>query len=183
LNILLAAIDAAPEGRIFALDQQLLIDIGIQLLNACVLVAALSFFLYKPVRKFMQNRAEGIKNQLSAASDKEAKADELKALYEKKLEELEKERAGVLESAHGLAFKKSRQLMIDARKEILEMKEQAASEIQAERERAKEEMRPHMIEIAQTLAEKFVSQCIDQDTQNALFDKTIAELGDMQWKS
>ena len=181
-TILLAAVADSPDGRIFGLDGQTLISIGIQLLNACILAAALTFILYKPVRKFLNNRTKKIEEQLDNAAENQMRAEELKAAYEKKLEELETERIGVLESAHKLAAEKSKQQLLDAEKEISDMKKQAEAEIQLLHERADEELRLYIIETAGVLAEKFVSHTIDENAQNRLFDETIKELEETAWK-
>ena len=173
---------AAQDAGIFSLDMQTFISVGIQLFNACLLAAVLSFILYKPVRKFMQERAEGIQAQLSYAEDKVLRADELKALYEKKLEDIGHEREKILESAHKLAIEEKEQILHEAKKEITDMKERAEADIQTERERVNEEIRLHIIDVASVMAEKFVAHAIDEDTRNKLFDEAMAELEDTIWQ-
>ena len=174
-------ITATPDGRIFGLDQQTFISVAIQLFNACLLAVALSFILYKPVRKFLKKRADGITAQLKGAEQDVAKANELKAMYEQKLEELEAERLEILESAHDLAEEKSKDMLHDAEKQAAAVKKQAAADIQTERERASEEIRLHIIDVASAMAEKFVAHTIDVDTRNRLFDETIAQLEGAAW--
>jgi len=170
---------ATPEGRVFALDQQMLISVGIQLFNACVLAAVLSYLLYKPVRKFLQKRAEGIQAQLTHAEESIAGAEELKALYEQKLEEIERERLAILEAAQDRAAEKSKQKLEAAEQEAAAAKERAETEIRREREEAKDAVRLQIIEVAGALAEKFVAQALlDKDTQDRLFAETLAELED-----
>jgi F-type H+-transporting ATPase subunit b len=53
-----------PAGRVFGLDTQTLISIGIQLLNAIILALALTFILYKPVKRFLQKRTEMIQKKI-----------------------------------------------------------------------------------------------------------------------
>ena len=59
--ILLA--QAVPEGRVFGLDSQTLISIGIQLFNGSILAVALAFILYNPVKDFMEKRREKIQKK------------------------------------------------------------------------------------------------------------------------
>jgi len=164
------------EGRIFALDQQTLISVGIQLLNAVFLAAALTFLLYKPVRKFMRKRADGIQEQLDSARDGMDAAQRSKALYEQKLGEIEQERAGILEEARGLADERRRQLEAAAAQEIAAMRTRAEAEIQALRERALEENKEKVIEAATALAEKFAAVSIDEVARDRLFEETMAQL-------
>jgi len=153
------------------------------LLNACILAAVLAYILYKPVRKFLSKRAEGIKAQLSRAEDSQIKAAELKEQYEKVLVRLESERVSVIEKAHELAAAQCKQMLLVAEEEVSAMKQRAVADIQAQRERADEELRLHIIDVAGALAEKFVAFTIDQNIQNRLFDETIACLEDAEWKT
>jgi len=171
-----ALLAAASEGRIFGLDQQTLISTGIQLFNACLLAVALTYILYKPVRKFMQKRADGIKAQLGMAENAVEKAEELRALYEKKLEDIEQERIALIDSAYALTVEKSKQMMDEANREIAEMRERAAAAMQVERERADEEIRLHIIEVASIMAGKIVADSIDEEAHNRLFAETLSEL-------
>jgi len=181
LNIGISLLQAVPAGRVFGLDQQTLISIGIQLLNAVILAAALSFILYKPLRAFLQKRADRIKAQLGRAENDQNRAGELKAQYEKKLEDIELERTAIIESAHHVAAEQSRQIIEKAKYGATAAMERAAADIKLERERAGEAIRLEMIEIATAMAEKFVAHSMDAETQNRLFAETVAELEDAQW--
>ena len=182
-RILLLAAAAVPEGRVFGLDQQTLISIAIQLFNACVLAAALSFILYKPVRKFLNERAERINAQLQNAEERMANADKTKTRYEWELEKIEREKVEILESVQKQAEEKCKQMLESAQKEAATLLERAAQEIEGERERVNEEIRRHIIEVAAVLAERFVTQSIDAETMDRLFDETMAELEGAVWQA
>jgi len=167
------------EGRIFALDQQTLIQIGIQLLNAIVLAVVLTYLLYKPVRKFMQKRADGIQSQLDRAQDDAQAAEKWKAFYEQRLEEIELEREGILEEAQRLAAENTERMLGEAGEEIAAKKERAAAGIQARQERANEELRLQIIETASAMAGKFVATAMDEEAQDRLFGEALAELEDV----
>lgn len=163
-------------GRIFDLDRQTLISIGIQLLNACILAVLLTFILYKPVRTFMQKRADNIKTKLQQTDEAMAQANELKALYT----EIEAERMEVLDAAHKLAARQNKQMLIQAKDDIAAMKERAAIALDAELERVDEEIRLHMIDVACVMAGKFVQDSIDKGSHDRLFDETITELRNVE---
>ena len=162
--------------RLFALDQQTLVQIGIQLLNACVLAAVLTLVLYKPVRKFLHKRAEGIRAQIDRAEDQMAIAEKTNSLYEAKLGEIEQERAAILEEARRLAADQKNRTLEDTKQEVSAMRARAKAAIETERERAGEEIRLHIIEVAAAMAEKFVADAFDQNAHDRLFAETLAEL-------
>lgn len=177
--ILLAAI---PDGRVFGLDQQTLISIGIQLINAALLAGVLAFVLYKPVREFLRKRTERISAQIARAEEERIKAGELKAQYEQTLACIEQERDAVLEEAHQLAAEQTSRLLSTAEKEAAAAMERALADIRAERESAREEMRLEIIAVASAMAEKFVIQAMDAETQDRLFTEAVAELEGAAWQ-
>jgi len=176
-------LETVAEGRLFALDRQMLISIGIQLFNISILAAALSFILYKPVSDFIRRRADRIREQMVRARDDVARAGELKAHYEEKLKDIELERAEILKSARRIAAEKSGQILDEAKKEAAAVRERAAAYLQTERERVNKEMKLHVIEVSSLMAEKFVTRAIDGDTQDRLFAEAMAELEDTAWLS
>ena len=172
-----------PEGRVFGLDLQTLISIGIMLFNVLVLSAVLGFILYEPVKKFMAKRSDKISGQLDDALEKMAEAESLKAEYEKKLAEIDMERIKILESARNTAAERSRHLLDEARHEAATIKRHTQEGISAERERLKEETRLYIIELSTLMAGKFVEHSIDAETQDRLFDETMAQLEEARWLS
>ena len=181
-NGLLQFAAAAVERPLFSMDTQTFISVGIQLFNACLLAVALRHFLYKPVRKFMQKRTEGIKDQMNSAEETKAKANELIELYEKKLEDLETEKAEALDIAKEQAAALSKEMIDTAKKEIAAIRVHANDLIRKERERADEDMKQYIIEIASYMAGKFVALSMDEESQNKIFEESLSELETVLWQ-
>jgi len=173
---------ALPEGRAFALDLQMFISVGIQLINACILAGALSFFLYKPVRNILQARSEKIESQLSKAETDMLEADRLKAMYSEKLEDIEKERLAILDEARAEAAQNIRQMLDDCRRDVTGIKERAFADVQKEREQLHLEMAKYILDVSMTMAGKFISHAIDQETQDRIFQEAISELETVPWQ-
>ncbi|NLK35680.1 MAG: ATP synthase F0 subunit B [Gracilibacteraceae bacterium] len=174
---------AAPEGRVFGLDFQTLIHIGIQLFNGIILAVALSFILYKPVKEFMRKRTDRIQSKIDEADATMAKANELIAEYEKKLKNIDKERAEILEAARLKVADESKNILEEARREALEIKKRSMDSVAEEKERLKEETRLYIIELASLIAEKYIKQSIDAEIQDKLFEEALAQLEDTQWQN
>ncbi len=172
---------SVPEGRVFALDKQTLISTGIQLLNVILLAVVLGYLLYKPVRSFLQKRREKISGQFDEAREKQAQAEQLKAEYEKKLKEIDQERAKVLEEARASAEEDTRRLLDASRKDADAIRQQAEKSIAMERKDLDKETRQYIIEAAVLMAEKFIEQSMNRDTQNKLFDEAVAQLEETPW--
>ncbi|MCL2580583.1 MAG: F0F1 ATP synthase subunit B [Oscillospiraceae bacterium] len=174
-------LSSVPEGRMIALDMQTVGNILIQLFNAVLLCAILTFLLYKPVLKFVQGRRARIEGQLTQAADDVAKAQELKAQYEKQLADIQVERGEILEAAHKLALEKTNEMLSEAKREVSAIREKASADIQNEREQINAALRLHIIEVGSLMAGKFVTHSIDDATQSRLFAETLAELEETAW--
>lgn len=178
-----ALAQAVPEGRVFGLDLQTLISIGIQLLNGIILAVALTFILYKPVKEFMRKRTDRIQSKMDDADATMAKANELIAEYNKKLQEIDKERIEILEAARLKAANESKIILEEAKQKALEIKKRSLDSVSQDKKRLKEETRLYIIEIASLMAGKYIAQKIDNETQDKLFEEALAQLEDTQWQS
>lgn len=172
---------AVPDGRVFGLDQQTLISILIQLLNACILAVVLGLILYKPVQQYMKKRTDRIGGQIKDAQSKMSDANKVKAEYEKKLQEIDTQRIKILDAAKADAAKQGKAIIEEARKQAKAIKQHAEESISGERQRLKKETKQHIIEVSALMATKFVSRSIDSETQDKLFEETISELEDAEW--
>ena len=180
LEILLAA---APPGRVFGMDAQTILQALAHLINIAILAFVMAKLLYKPVRKVLGKRTEKIQGQLAQAEEDMAKANELKLLYEQKIEEVQQERDDILNEARKMASETSQRLIAEARKEADAVKERTAANVELEWERAEAEMKTAIIEISSVMAEKFITLAINKDTQDRIYEETMADLGRMTWIS
>jgi len=173
---------AVPEGRVFALDTQTLIGTGIQLLNGIILAVALNFILYKPVKRFMQNRTEKIQNKIDDSDATMTKANRLIEEYESKKENIDKERLQVLEAARLEAVDEKQVILEEARKEAARLKKRSLDSIEADKKRFKIDTRLYIIELSTLMAEKYITHNIGNEDQDKLFDDALAQLEDKKWR-
>lgn len=182
-NMIVFSAQAVPEGRVFGLDLQTLISIGIQLLNGIILAAALGFILYKPVKEFMQRRTDRIQSKINDADAMMAKANELIAEYDRKIKDIDQERIAILEAARLKAVDESKIILAEARKEASELKQRSLERVAEDKKRLQEETRLYIIEIASLMAQKYIAQNIDNETQEKLFTEAMAQLEEAQWQN
>ena len=175
VNSIYLAASNLPPGNILSFDKTLLINMGIQAINIAILTAILAFFLYKPVVKFMNTRAERIRGEIETARGERSEALELKEKYEKLIAGIENEREDVLHQAFKKAMEKSDQMIFDARREAELVFERALQELEAEKKKQADEMKREMIEIAVLMAGKIVSVNTDRTTHDRLIDEAMSE--------
>jgi len=183
LNPQILLLSAAQDGRLFGLDTQMFIQIGIQLINAIVLFLLLSWLLYKPVLKFLKARSDKIAGELKQAADDMEKADGLKLQYEQKLKDIAVEKDAIIEAARKKAAEKAAQILAEAKTEADEIKARAAEQAEAELKRVEESVKNTIIEVSTAMSEKFISISIDNETCDKLFNETMAELEEVKWQS
>lgn len=173
---------AVPEGRLFGLDTQTLISIGIQLFNGILLAVILGFILYIPVKEFMQKRSDRIQSKIDESDTTMNKANELIVEYDAKIKEINKERLEILENARTEASDEMKIILEQAKKEAIEIKNRSLDSVLAEKKRLQEETRLHIIDLASVMAEKYISQTIDDETQDKIYEETLAQLEETQWQ-
>ncbi|MDR1514801.1 MAG: F0F1 ATP synthase subunit B [Synergistaceae bacterium] len=169
-----------PEGGILSFDSNLLIHIGIQWFNIVLLTAVLVRILYKPVKKFMDDRAASIREHMTSARRASEEARDLKAEYEKKLTDIGRERSEILLRVERQAALRSEQLVRETKEKAGAMIRQAEETAALELKRGRERMRLEIVELASMIAGKFVQSSMDEELQKHLADQALKEYLDAQ---
>ena len=170
-------------SRLFGLDFQLLADAVLTLIAIFVLCFVFSFFLFKPVRKILEDRSEKIKNELdSAASDME-EARALREEYEGKMKNIDKEAQAILDDARKRGMDNETRIISEAKEEAGRIIERARTEAELEKKRVADDVKKEMVSVASAIAGKVIGQNMDADVQGKLVDDTLKEIGDSTWLS
>ena len=101
--------------RLFDLDWQLLADSCLTIIAVIVLFFAMSYFLFNPARKLLNDRKEKIRGELENAKNNQEAAIALKAEYEEKLREIDKEAEAILSDARKRALANENQIITQAK--------------------------------------------------------------------
>ena len=167
----------------FDLDWQLLADSCLTIIAVFVLFLALSYFLFNPARKMLNARKEKIHNELEDARQNREEAQGLKAQYEDKLKDVDKEAEGILSDARKRALANENQIIDQAKEEAARIIERARVEADLEKQKMSDDVKKEMVSLASIMAEKVVSASIDTTVQDQLIDETLKEMGDSTWLS
>ena len=169
--------------RMFNLDPQLIQDVVITAVNIFILFLAGSYLMFNPVRNFLNKRKEGIADDIEKAKTDMQDAQAMKAEYEAKLKEVDKEVEAILADARKRALAREEQIIEEAKTEAAHIIERAHNEVLLEKKGAADDMKKEMIALASALAGKVVSASIDTDIQASLVDETLREMGDDTWQN
>lgn len=181
LNAVLLAAEMEP--RLFDLDFQLLADSLLTIIAVFVLFIALSYLLFNPAHKFMQDRQNKIAGELDHAKTAQEDAEKLKADYEARLANVDKEADEILSAARAKALANEADIVAKAREEASRIIAHAHVEAELEKKKAADEIKQEMVGLAMDAAGKFVRVSMDDRTKNALIEETLAEIGENTWLS
>jgi F-type H+-transporting ATPase subunit b len=169
--------------RLFNLDPQLIHDTVLLMISVLVMFTFLSYLLFNPARDFLKKRQEKIKNDIDTAQkDKEAAA-ELKADYDGRIREIDKEAEAILSEARQKALQNEAKIIEEAKEEAARIIERANRQAEQERKAAADDMKKEMIQVASLMARKIVAQTVNTQIQDSLVEETLKEIGDETWRS
>ena len=180
-GIMLAAAEMEP--RLFDLDLQLNADASLMIIAVFALFLIASKMLFNPVRDMMQKRQDKIKNELDTAAKDMEDAAKLKADYESKIKEIDKEAEAILSEARKKALANENKIVAEAKEEAARIIERAQTEAELEKKKAIDDVKREMIVIASMMAGKVVNASIDTAVRDSLIDETLKEIGESTWLS
>ena len=169
--------------RLFDLDMQLIADATGMIIAIFVLYLAMIYFLFEPAKKVLKNRQDRIKNELDEAQTSMEQANALKAEYEEKLKDVEKEKQEILSEARKNALKNESEIIEKAKEEAARIMERAQTEAALEKQKLADDVKKEMITVASAMAEKVVAAGMNTQIQEQLIDETLKEIGDGTWLS
>lgn len=144
-------------------------------INFGILVAVLSWLLFRPAKEFIQEKREKIKSRIDNAQEKEETARQLKQEREEKLREAKERRSEIIERAERRAEEIIEEGRDEAEEEAERIVEQAKKEAEQEKREAFEELEEEYVDMALAGAEKVLEREINREDHekflNSLFDQ------------
>lgn len=164
------------DGRLFGLDVQLVFDALVMFIFIMVLYLIMSKLFFKPVRAFIEKRQESIDEKYAGAEDDRKKALELKAAYEEKMKDVNKEAELFLAASRKNALKRQEEIIEAARIRAGEILAAARKEVASEKLLATDKIKEQSAAIAVLMASEFVSVKHPEDA-GAYVDDVYRETG------
>lgn len=168
-------------SRLFDLDWQLVADSVLMIIAVFVLFLLMSYLLFNPARKFLNDRREKIRGELETARQDQEEAARLKQEYETKIKEIDREAETILGEARRKALDNEKQIVAEAKEEAARILERAHVEAELEKQKVADEVKREIIAVSALMAGKFVAATIDTAAQNRLIDETLKEMGEKTW--
>ena len=105
-----------------------------------------------------------------------------KEQYTEALSKVEEESAEMMAAARKKAKARETDIVEAANEQAHRILTRAEKEISLEKDKARDDMKQEMVQIASAMAGKFVSQSMTEEMQAQLIDETLEEMGDETWQ-
>ena len=127
--------------RLFGLDFQLIADASLMIIAIFFLFLLMSYLLFNPARKILNDRREKIRGDLENAVRDKEDAAALKAEYESRLAKVEKEAEEILSDARRRGLANENQIIAQAKEEASRIIERARVEAELEKSKVADEVK------------------------------------------
>ena len=153
-----------------------LLSFVVQFLSFLVLLLVFFLLAYKPVKRILKKRAEYVENEII-----EAKKNHLES--EKDLENAKNivanskiDASDIIKAAEKKGQEQYDALILEAKAEIIEMKKDAAQDIERAKQEAIQEIHDEMVKVALSASEEILKREVDSDDNKRLAEDFINRL-------
>ena len=148
------------------------------LLNTVALFLVLKHFLFKPVKKMLDDRQQEIDGLYKDAETAKADADAMQAEYRQKLSAAQQTSERLVKEAVARGQSREEEIIRKANQEASAILDKAAADIAMEKKKAVNDAKDEISGIAMAVAGKVVGRQLNDADQADLIDHFINELGD-----
>ena len=142
-----------------------------------VLLLVMWKYALPPVRNMMKQREDRIRDDLERAEQARTEAEGELANYRRQVADARNEAARIIEEARQSADEVKRQIQSQAEADAAETRARAQEDIRLAGERAQADLQGRVTDLSIELAEKIVERNLDRDTQLALVESYIGQVG------
>ncbi|MEE8420728.1 MAG: F0F1 ATP synthase subunit B [Dehalococcoidales bacterium] len=159
-----------------------LIDLGFnlpvllaQVVNVGLLFVLLYLLAYKPMLKWLDERARRIQESLAQADSVREQAAQAETEVKKQLEAASRAGQEKIARAVQIGEEVKQKAQLEARQEAEALITRARAETHRERDEAIDEVRKEVADLTILAAEKVIDQSLDKPAHRRLIDKVLAE--------
>jgi F-type H+-transporting ATPase subunit b len=142
-----------------------------------VLLLVMWKYALPPVRNMMKQREDRIRGDLERAEEARTEAETELANYRRQVADARNEASRIIEEARQSADEVKRQVRAQAEAEAADLRARAQEDAQLASNRAQADLQARVADLSIELAEKIVERNLDRDTQLALVESYIGQVG------
>ena len=147
-----------------------------QIINFSVVMGALTYFLYKPVLKVLEERQKRVEEAQRAAEESITEKNRISELEKEVIAKAEKEAAAILDKARENAKASESEILAAAKKQAKAEIEKMTISWEEEKKQHLTDMKNEFISTVITTAEKVVGESLDSKKHQKLIDAQLKSL-------
>ncbi|MCX5807297.1 MAG: ATP synthase F0 subunit B [Proteobacteria bacterium] len=148
-------------------------------INFAVLVGVIVKFGAKPLKEYFINKHTIVKDKIEEADRMLKEAQELKATYESKLGNLDKEIEAFKKTVLEEAENEKKKVMNEAMVLVSKLKEQAAITSAQEAKEVSGKIKEEIVRLTMEQAEKLVKERLTKEDHNRMVEEFIEKMGSL----
>ena len=148
------------------------------IINLLVLYLILRKVLFGRVNAVLEQRAALVQSEIASAEANNRQAGELKAQYEDKLTDARQEAAKIVAGAQNRAQRVYESKMAAAEADAKQLRSEAEAQLASQRETMLRGARNEVASLALLAAAKVAQHAMDEDSDRALVDSFLSEVGE-----
>lgn len=148
------------------------------LLNLLILFLIVKKFLYKPVKKMLNDRQNTIDGDYKKAEEAKNQALADQKAYEEKIVTAKAEGDSIIKSAVDMAHSREEEILKEAKQKAEGILKQAQSDIDLERRKAESLIKSEIVSVSTALTEKMLEREISADDHKKIIDSFIDGIGE-----
>ena len=145
------------------------------IVNFIVLLVLLRLFLYKPVMKVLDERAQRTKEAMDLAEATKKEYEQAKGEVQKQIEKGRQEAQAIITQAMQVGERLKEESRQETAKQAQVMIDRARSELEAERDKIVGDLRREFVDISIAAAEKVIKETLDKEKHRKLIEETLQE--------
>ena len=145
------------------------------IVNFIILLVLLRLFLYKPVMKVLDERAERTKEAMELAEATKQEFEQAKGEVQKQIEKGRQEGQAIIAQALQTGERLKEESRAEATKQAQVIIDRTRSELEAERDKIVGDLRREFVNISIAAAEKVIKETLDREKHRKLIEETLQE--------
>ena len=149
-----------------------------QICNLFIVLFAFKKLFLNKVKDILDQRRQAADQEITDAKAAKAEAMEIKATYEKNMQEAKAQANEIMDRAQKTATVRGEEIIRQATEEAAHIKQKAASDIALEKKKAINDAKNEISGVAMAIAEKVVERQLDSSDHDKLINQFIDQLGE-----
>lgn len=147
-----------------------------QLINFSIVVGALYFLLFEPIKEVFEKRRKKIAHGQKAAEENLTEQKKIAQIQSEARKKAEKEAAKIIKQAQVEAKKKKSELFTEVKEEVAEMKQRAQADWQKQKKQLTQKFKAELVQVIVISVKKLIQEKITAKKAQSLIDQEIEKL-------